>query len=93
MVTLHNYLKELYYLNKELQAEKINWTDVNFEILRTRQAINLISDDLILKNSQEICDHLEINLSLTVPLPVHNTRSTATQTDATNYVKNCIYSK
>ena len=90
MVTLHNYLKELYYLNKELQAEKINWTDVNFEILRTRQAINIISDDLILKNSQEICDHLKINLSLTVPLSVHNTRSTATQTDATNYVKETV---
>ena len=90
MVTLHNYLKELYYLNKELQAEKINWTNVNFEILRTRQAINLISDDLILKTSQEICDHLEINLSLTVPLSVHNTRSTAIQTDATNYVKETV---
>ena len=38
LVALHAYLRQLFYLNKELQAERIDWTDVMFELTRTRES-------------------------------------------------------
>ena len=79
LVTLQSYLGKLYYLSMKLQAERINWTDVMYEMKRTRRLFESITDDSILNTAQELCGKLNIDLSFT--LPIHNTRS-ATATTA-----------
>ena len=79
LVTQQSYFGKLYYLSMKLQAERINWTDVMYEMKRTRRLFESITDDSILNTAQELCVKLNIDLSFT--LPIHNTRS-ATATTA-----------
>ena len=73
LATLHTYLSELYYLNKELQAEKIDWNDVQFELKRTKQEIDKISDEHLLSNTNKVCNDL-LGISLCLNMPKHRTR-------------------
>ena len=36
LTALYQYLSKLYFLNKELQAKEIDWTDVQYQLTRTR---------------------------------------------------------
>ena len=51
---LRQYLGKLYFLNKEVPAEEINWRDVQYELTRTRDSINNIKDEDIFIESKEI---------------------------------------
>ena len=54
LAALHQYLGKLYFLNKELQAEEIDWAHVQYELTRTRDSMNNIKDDDIFIESKEI---------------------------------------
>ena len=75
LVTLKFYLAELYYLNKELQKENINWLDVGHELKRTSLLIANISDDEILQNCRECAADLGIPLTMTLLNNIHFTHS------------------
>ena len=77
LAALHQYLGKLYFLNKELQAEEIDWTDVQYELTRTRNSINNIKDGDIFNESKEISRKTGNPLALFNTMPVHNTRATA----------------
>jgi hypothetical protein len=78
LTTLHKYLGKLYFLNKELQAEEIDWTDVQYELTRTRDSVNNISNEGIFIESKEISRKLETPylIALCDTMPIHNTRAT-----------------
>jgi hypothetical protein len=80
LTTLHKYLGKLYFLNKELQAEEIDWTDVQYELTRTRDSINNIKDEDILIESKEISRKTGNPLALCDTMPIHNTRATTVTT-------------
>jgi hypothetical protein len=73
LTTLHKYLCKLYFLNKELQAEEIDWTDVQYELTRTRNSINNIKDEDIFIESKEISGKTGDPLALCDTMPIHNT--------------------
>ena len=89
IVSLKTYLSELYFLNKELQAEDINWTDVQYELRRTRKALQNISDDTLFASAQKLSETIGIPLSLT-SFPIHHTRSNAVNAN-TESVKKSIH--
>ena len=92
LTTLHKYLGKLYFLNKELQAEEINWTDVQYELTRTRNSINNIKDEDIFTKSKEISTKTGNPLALCDTMPIHNTRATTVTTpdDQDHQVKEFI---
>ena len=47
LVTLNIYLAEMFFLSKELQGQIINWTDVQYEVERTRESVFVIDDDQV----------------------------------------------
>jgi hypothetical protein len=63
----------IYFLNKELQAEEIDWTDVQYELTRTRNSINNIKDEDIFIESKEISRKTEYPLAHCDTMPIHNT--------------------
>lgn len=81
LVTLKFYLAKLYYLNKELQKENINWLDVGHELKRTSLLIANISDDEILQNCRECAADLGIPLTMTMHNNIHFTRSAVDEAD------------
>ena len=78
LTTLRKYLGKLYFLNKELQAGEIDWTDVQHEMTRTRDSINNIKDEDIFIESNEISRKTGNPLALCDTMPIYNTRSRAT---------------
>ena len=77
LTALHQYLGKLYFLSKELQVEEIDWTDIQYELTRTRNSINNIKDEDIFNESKEISRKTGNPLALFNTMPVHNTRATA----------------
>ena len=76
LTTLYKYLGKLYFLNKELQAKEIDWTDVQYELTRTRDSINNMKDEDIFIKSKEISRKTGNPLALCDTMPIHNTRAT-----------------
>jgi hypothetical protein len=70
----------MYFLNKELQAEEIDWTDIQYERTRTRDSINNIKDEGIFIESKEILRKTGNPLALCDTMPIHNTRATTITT-------------
>ena len=75
LAVLKLYLAKMYYLSKKLQYENINWTDVQFEIMRTKNSIKEISPEKVLLEANELCSN--INIPLTMSEPIHNIPDTA----------------
>lgn len=92
LTTLHKYLGKLYFLNKELQTKEIDWTDVQYELTRTRDLINNIKDEDILIESKDISRKTGNPLALRDTMPIHNTRATTVMTpdDQDHQVKEFI---
>ena len=89
LVALHAYLGQLFFLNKELQAEKINWTDVMFKLTRTRESLDNLDDNMLFLKSQEVCSKLGVSLCLNIA--IHSTRSaTANAESELSHVKNTL---
>ena len=74
----------MYYLSKELQHENINWTDVKFEIQRTRSSIGKISPEKVLNEANNLSD--KIHVPLTMNLSIHYTRSSRVPEEAENII-------
>ena len=84
LASLRLYLGEMYYLSKELQHENINWTDVKFEIQRTRSSIGKISPEKVLNEANNLSD--KIHVPLTMNLSIHYTRSSRVPEEAENII-------
>ena len=88
LTSLHGYLYKLYLLNKELHAEKIDWTNVKYEVTRTKTAIDKISDDCLLNSAKELAD--SVGVPLTLSMPIQRTRSQSDSDIGTSQVKHSI---
>ena len=88
LAVLKLYLAEMYYLSKELQHEDINWTDVSFEIGRTKRSIEEISPEKVLLEANDLCS--KINVPLTLSIPTHNTRSRTGDTEEAENIHEII---
>ena len=66
----------MFFLSKELQSDEINWTDVEYDIKRTKQSISMIDSDKLCNEARTYSEKIVI-LNLELELPIHVTRSTA----------------
>lgn len=73
LAVLRLFLGEMYYLSKELQSSSVNWTDVQFEIERTKAALELLTPEKILAEAHDLSE--KINVPLSMNLSIHNTRA------------------
>ena len=89
LVTLSIYLAEMFFLSRELQSQSINWTDVQYEVERTRESVSVKDDDQIQAKVNEYCDKIDVPLQLTLTMPIHQTRSTSSNS-AANFINNQI---
>ena len=69
----------MYYLSKELQSENINWTDVEFEVKRTKSALENISSEKALSAVHDLSK--KINVPLSMNLAIHRTRAASREID------------
>ncbi len=99
LITLHAYLAEMFFLSKELRRQSNNWTDVQYEVERTRKSVSKMDDDQIKEKVNEYSSNTGIPLGLT--MPIHRTRSSSSSastaelinsiiTDLNSYMKNKI---
>ena len=73
LVTARAYLAEN-FLSKELQAVDINWTDVEHCIRSTKAGIEEITTEKLLAEAEGCADKMNVPLSMTVGIAIHNTR-------------------
>ena len=90
LVTLSMYLAEMFFLSKELQSRSIIWIDVQYEVERARESVSVIDDDPIQAKVNEYCDKIGVPLELTLTMPIHQTRSTSSNS-AANSTNNQIF--
>ena len=90
LVTLSIYLAEMFFMSKEIQCKSVNWKDVQYEVVRTRQSVSVIDDDQLQAKVNEYCDKMDVPLELTLTMPIHQTRSTSSNS-AANSVNNQIF--
>ena len=67
LITLHAYLAKMFFLSKKLQRQSINWTDVQYEVERTRKSVSKI-DDQIKEKVNKYSNKTGIPLRLTMPI-------------------------
>ena len=80
----------MFFLSKELQGKSINWKDVQYEVVRTRESVSVIDDDQIQAKVNEYYDKIGVPLELTLTMPIHQTRSTSSNR-AANSINNQIF--
>ena len=73
LVTARAYLAEN-FLSKKLQAVDINWTDVEHCIRSTKAGIEEITTEKLLAEAEGCADKMNVPLSMTVGIAIHNTR-------------------
>ena len=94
LITLHAYLAKMFFLSKELQRQSINWTDVQFEVDRTRKSVSKIDDDQIKEKVNEYCNKTGIPLGRTMPIHrsitsiqyIRSSSSSASTTESVNSI-------
>ena len=80
----------MFFLSRELQSQSINCTDFQYEVERTRESVSVIDDDQIQAKVNEYCDKIGVPLELTLTMPIHQTRSTSSNS-AANSINNQIF--
>ena len=84
------YLAEMFFLSRELQSQSTNWTDAQYEEERTRESVSVNDDDQIQAKVNEYCDKIGVPLELMLTMPIHQTRSTSSNS-AANSINNQIF--
>ena len=72
----------MFFLSKELQCQSVNWKHVQYEVERTCESVSVIDDDQIQAKVNEYCNKIGGPLELTLTMPIHQTRSTSSNSAA-----------
>ena len=56
----------MFFLSRKLQSQSMNWTDVQYEVERTRESVSVKDDNQkIQAKVNEYCDKIGVPLELT----------------------------
>ena len=83
---------ELFFLSKEFQGESINWTDVQYELRRTRASLDALTDDQLLKDTEKFFESIgvPVNVNLDSFAIVATRLTTEQQSDSNRNLKSSI---
>ena len=85
LIILRAYLAELFFLSKEFQSESINWTDVQYELTRTRASLDALTDDQLLKDTEKFFESIGVPMDVNLDsFAIVATRSTKEQQSDSN---------
>ena len=85
LIILRAYLAKLFFLSKEFQSESINWTDVQYELTRTRASLDALTDDQLLKDTEKFFESIGVPMYVNLDsFAIVATRSTTEQQSDSN---------
>ena len=85
LIILRAYLAKLFFLLKEFQSESINWTDVQYELMRTCASLDALTDDQFLKDTKKFFESIGVPMDVNLDsFAIVATRSTMEQQSDSN---------